>query len=511
LHLDDTSCNLGSFNLSKFLHPVTAEFDQHTFEHSVEVCITAMEILCGYASYPSPSITKNTKASRPLGIGYANLGTSLMLQGLAYDSDEGRQFASSVTSLMSSVAYRQSAKMAEVQGSFEYYEANKDEMLAVILKHHGQAQKLDRHAKSFHTEDVWEEAYTLGKKHGFRNSQVSVLAPTGTIGFMMDCDTTGVEPNLALTQFKKLVGGGYVKIPTRAVPAALARLGYNGTAKGILEVLEATGSLPADMKPAHKRVFQTAIGDDQVTSEGHLLMMAAVQPFLSGGISKTVNMPTTATVEDVAGVYMRAWELGIKCVAIYRDGCKASQPTSAKEAKKEVAAEPAYQGLKWGERKRMPDERVSITHKMSVGGQDGYFHLGLNEDGSPGEVFINISKAGSTLHGLVDMAATAISLGLQYGVPLSTFIEKFRGVRFEPSGFTGNVKIPRADSLVDYFAKWLELRESASKENAIEVKPVEKSNGISYHGAPCTSCGNITVRAGSCFVCTTCATTTGCG
>jgi ribonucleoside-diphosphate reductase alpha chain len=517
LHLDDTSCNLGSFNLMKF----QSEHGFHVkpFAVATEICITAMEILCGYSVYPSESITKHTKASRPLGIGYANLGTLLMTEGLAYDSNEGRALAAGITSLMSAVAYRQSARMAQVLGPFEYYSANSFPMQQVIAKHQDAAGQLAPAVTASAAKQVWQQAADLGKAYGFRNSQVSVLAPTGTIAFMMDCDTNGIEPNLALTQYKKLVGGGFVKIPTRAVPQALSKLGYNGTAKDVLDTIEKTGALPENMDPAHKRVFQTAIGDDQITTEGHLMMMGAVQPFLSGGISKTVNMAKTATVGDVANAFMRAWQLGLKCVTVYRDGCKASQPASAKaEAKTVDKSEDKHAtlGPVWGERKRLPDERPSVTHKFSVGGQDGYFHIGLNADGSPGEVFINISKAGSTLHGLVDMAATAISLGLQYGVPLHTLLEKFKGVRFEPSGFTGNTLIPRADSLGDYFARWMELRFSGEPTDPSTVfvnqQPVvAKAAGVSYHGAPCSSCGNITVRAGTCWVCNTCGTTTGCG
>jgi len=542
LHLDNTSCNLGSFNLMKFVSE--RGFHVEEFIAATEVCITAMEILCGYSVYPSEEITKQTKASRPLGIGYANLGTLLMTEGLAYDSDEGRNLAAGITSLMSAVAYRQSAKMAAVSGPFDYYEANKAPMLKVIDKHRHASGGMDSNDVSRPAHLIWSEALELGKLHGFRNSQVSVLAPTGTIAFMMDCDTNGIEPNLALTQYKKLVGGGFVKIPTRAVPQALNKLGYNGAAKGILETIEKTGSLPEDMDPTHKKVFQTAIGDDQISTDGHLLMMGAVQPFLSGGISKTVNMASTATVGDVSNAFMRAWQLGLKCVTVYRDGCKASQPASAKQEKtlnaeqsdelkaaltKTIMAFEQNRGepvLLWGERKRLPDERFSVTHKFSVGGQDGYFHVGLNPDGTPGEVFINISKAGSTLHGLVDMAATAMSLGLQYGVPLNTLLEKFKGVRFEPSGFTGNEKIPRADSLADYFARWMENRFTWTEDKLTEFEEkkkelteffgnqqpvVAKKTGVSYHGAPCSSCGNITVRAGTCWVCNTCGTTTGCG
>jgi len=424
---------------------------------------------------------------------------------LAYDSPEGREFAAGLTSLMTAAGYRQSARMARAVGTFDYFTANCDEMLNVIKMHLEASQKLPQrhHATIREANEIWLEAHAKGCDYGYRNSQISALAPRGTIGFMMDCDTTGIEPSLALTQHKKLVGGGYMKIPTRAIPSVLTRLGYNGEAQDILDAISKTGEIPDLIKPQHRKIFQTAIGKDQISTEGHLLMMASVQPFLSGGISKTVNMANSATVGDVANVYMRAWELGLKCVAIYRDGCKASQPTSASEKKEETK----YAGLKWGERKRLPDERPSTTHKFSVGGQDGYLHLGLNDDGTPGEIFINISKAGSTLHGLIDMAATAISLGLQYGVPMGTMLEKFRGMRFEPSGFTGNKAIPRADSLADYLAKWLELRESAPK---LEVD-VAKKAAVSYHGAPCSSCGNLTVRAGTCWCCPICGTTTGCG
>ena len=537
LHLDDTSCNLGSFNLLKFNRNGPpgqgASFDVTAFVHATEVAITAMEVLCGYADYPTFEITKHTKASRPLGIGYANLGTLLMVKGLAYDSPEGREFAAGVTALMSGAAYRQSARMAKASGTFDYFNANKKEMLEVIALHKDAAELLPKrhHASIKEAVAIWQEAYALGKEYGYRNSQVSVLAPTGTIGFMMDCDTTGVEPMIALVQHKKLVGGGYVKMPNRVVVEAARNLGYvNSDLEMLLADLEGTLSPPI-FSPAHRKVFQTAIGSDPISTEGHLLMMAAVQPFLSGGISKTVNMANSATVGDVANVYMRAWELGLKCVAIYRDGCKASQPVSAKADKTLDKAqseelktalkktikefEEGKPHLRWGERKRLPDDRHSITHKFSVGGQDGYLHLGLYADGSPGEVFINISKAGSTLHGLVDMAATAISVGLQHGVPLNTMLEKFRGMRFEPSGFTGNKAIPRADSLADYFAKWMELRESVQLPVQETQKPAtqapSKTNGVSYHGDPCRSCGNITVRAGSCWVCNSCGTTTGCG
>lgn len=513
LHLDDTSCNLGSFNLVKFYDGASGRFRFDDFIHAVEVFITGMEILVGYAEYPDAKITVRTRASRPLGIGYANLGTLLMLKGLAYDSDDGRHFAATITALMSGAAYLQSAKMAKVVGPFEYFESNKAPMLSVIDLHLRASKNLLVSAQNdnmvVNAIQLWADALSLGSTHGFRNSQVSVLAPTGTIGFLMDCETTGVEPMLALVQYKKLVGGGYMKLVNRAVEQALKALGYDdATIKQIGKDIEDTGASDS-IRPAHRKVFQTAIGSDPVSTDGHLLMMSVVQPFLSGGISKTVNMPSTSTVDDVANVYMRAWKLGLKCVAIYRDGCKASQPASSKKEVTTTAVESKPE-LEWGARKRLPDDRMSWTHKFTVGGQDGYLHVGLYPDGSPGEVFINISKAGSTLHGLVDMAATAISVGLQHGVPLSTMIDKFQGMRFEPAGFTGNADIPRADSIADYLAKWLAKKTSPDKYAAHGGSPavVGKQD---YSGPPCSNCSNLTVRAGTCFVCTSCGTTTGCG
>ena len=543
LHLDNTSCNLGSFNLLKFLQD--DEFAVARFVHAVCVCITAMEILVEHAEYPTLEITAKTRSSRPLGVGYANLGTLLMVQGIPYDSEEGRTFAASITSLMTAVGYEQSQRLARVLGSFEYYENNRAHMSAVINKHRLASSHLTSTPISSMAHTYWN-ILVNDKNPAFRNSQISVLAPTGTIGFMMDCDTTGCEPMLAITQYKKLVGGGTMVIPSRSVIPALQALGY--TAEERLEIvknIEKHGELNApDATPIVSdedlRVFQTAIGSNPLSTSGHLKMMGAIQPFLSGGISKTVNMPNSATVEEVGDVYMEAWKLGLKCVAIYRDGCKASQPASAKKTET-VAAKmldaAAQEDLKaaitktihayekhgpevrlWGERKRLDDERMSVTHKFSVAGQDGYFHVGLNSDGTPGEVFINISKAGSTLHGLVDMAATAMSLGLQYGVPLATLLEKFRGVRFEPSGFTGNTKIPRADSIADYFARWMETRFVRDPGVPTYVPAditlptvVAKKQDVSYHGDPCKQCGNITVRAGSCWACPSCGTTTGCG
>lgn len=542
LHLDNTSCNLGSFNLLKFLK--ADGFAVEDFVHAVTICITAMEILVEHAEYPTLEITAKTRASRPLGIGYANLGTLLMMQGLPYDSMEGREYAASITSLMTAVGYEQSQRLARVLGSFEYYENNRQYMANVINKHRQASARLISNPISAVAHTYWNMLFN-DKDPAFRNSQISVLAPTGTIGFMMDCDTTGCEPMLAITQYKKLVGGGTMIIPSRSVIPALQTLEYSANDRvRILQNIEEHGELNAPnaepiVSAEDLRVFQTAIGSNPLSTSGHLKMMGAIQPFLSGGISKTVNMPNSATVEEVGNVYMEAWKLGLKCVAIYRDGCKASQPASAKKEtlgtktldsaeqedlkaaiKKTIHAYETHgpEVRLWGERKRLDDERMSVTHKFSVAGQDGYFHVGLNSDGTPGEVFINISKAGSTLHGLVDMAATAMSLGLQYGVPLATLLEKFRGVRFEPSGFTGNAKIPRADSIADYFARWMETRFVKDPEVPAYVPAdvtlpavVAKKQDVSYHGDPCKQCGNITVRAGSCWACPSCGTTTGCG
>ena len=529
LHLDDTSCNLGSFNLVKFYDVDVGQFRVDDFVHAVEVFITAMEILVGYAEYPDAKITERTRASRPLGIGYANLGSLLMLRGMAYDSEEARNFAAAITSVMTGVGYRQSAKMAECVGPFQYYAANKSPMFKVLSMHHSAHSRLlqsaSKESKLLEAGfNAWSDALARADT-GYRNSQISVLAPTGTIGFMMDCETTGVEPMLALVQYKKLVGGGYMKLANRSIPYALKALGYDeaGIQTAIKELEEKD---TMTLLPEHAAVFQTAIGANQVSVDGHLEMMAAVQPFLSGGISKTVNMPNSATVEDVAETYMKAWKLGLKCVAIYRDGCKASQPASAKkEEKVEVRTEEDKpKTLKWGDRKRLPDDRMSWTHKFTIGGQDGYLHVGLYPDGTPGEVFINISKAGSTLHGLVDMAATAISVGLQHGVPLRTIIDKFQGMRFEPAGFTGNGAIPRTDSLADYIARWLEKKHTETLTDTLSkllehAEPVAHRDSPTvavggkqdYSGPPCSSCSNLTVRAGSCFVCTSCGTTTGCG
>jgi ribonucleoside-diphosphate reductase alpha chain len=575
MFLDDSACNLGSFNLMKFLKD--GEFMTGDFIWACFVCITAMEILVGYSSYPNEKIARNSRLFRPLGIGYANLGALLMSMGLPYDSDEGREVAGALTSLMSGACYAQSALMARAVGAFEEFRKNRDSMLDVIEMHRqATADHWSRGTNRFDylhesAANQWDFALELGREHGYRNSQISVLAPTGTISFLMDCDTTGGEPMTFLVAKKKLIGGHEMVMPNLAVVKALKNLSYSSqTIMEIEERIATTGQFPLDMVRAdHQKVFQTAVGSDAISVMGHLLMMAAQQPFLSGAISKTVNMPAEATVEDVIGAYIAGWKLGLKAVAIYRDGCKRSQPLSDATKKVEVTVEKIVEQLMkpsgdvhpkaptgrnlgegayeegnpvntilWGERKRLPLKRKSITHKFSVGGQEGYLHVGMYEDGTPAEVFINVSKAGSTLHGVLDMWATAMSIGLQHGVPLYTFIEKFRGMQFMPSGFTDTKEIRTATSLGDYIARWLEIEfysETAqyvvetthsepvkiAEPNLDELRarvaesaaklPKPKTKGVSYDGPPCNACGGITTRSGKCYTCTACGDTTGCG
>jgi ribonucleoside-diphosphate reductase alpha chain len=522
LFLDDTACNLGSFNLLKFYDG--SQFMVDAFIAANQTCIAAMEILVGYSEYPSAAISKNSHDFRPLGIGYANLGALLMHMGYAYDSDVGRSIAGGITALMSGTCYAHSATMANILGPFAKYKDNKDSMRQVMQMHYDATKTLaplssvDSKLLEAAT-DAWGKAFHYGESYGYRNSQISVIAPTGTISFLMDCETTGIEPMLALTVFKKLVGGGYLTMPNAAIVPALKRLGYHDDVVSSVEKALTEGkSIQSLLRADHLPVFQTAIGDNPVSVDGHLKMMAAVQPFLSGGISKTVNMPSTATVQDVANAYMNAWQMGLKCVAIYRDGCKRSQPASSKKDTAPASAEPVTQGLSWGERKRLPNDRNSFTHKFSIGGQEGYIHTGFYEDGTPGEVFINMAKAGSTLHGVIDMFATAISVGLQHGVPLSTFIDKLKGTKFEPAGFTGNKDIRTTSSIGDYLGRWFEQKFSGgavgsypSAVNDQITDAVTQAPAKGQYGDPCSACGNLTVRAGSCWVCTSCGTTTGCG
>ena len=467
MFLDDSACNLASLNLMLFRSPLDGSFDVEAFKHAVDVVLLAQEVIVGFSKYPTPKIEVNSHAYRPLGLGYANLGALLMASGLPYDSDAGRNYAAAVTSLMCGEAYRMSAKMAERMGAFSGYAQNAEPMLRVIGKHRKAAYQVSPEGVSpelFAAQrQAWDDALAAGSEVGFRNSQVTVLAPTGTIGFMMDCDTTGIEPDIALIKYKKLVGGGMLKIVNNTVPLALQRLGYSTTESqgiiGYLDQKETIEGAPA-LKPEHLPVFDCAFkpakGERSIHWMGHLRMMGATQPFLSGAISKTVNLPTNATVEDIEQAYLESWKLGLKAVAVYRDGCKRSQPLNTSKEEPKLEALPVDSA--GAVRRRLPDERRSITHKFSIGGHEGYLTVGMYDDGTPGELFVVMAKEGSVVSGLMDSFATSVSLALQYGVPLRVLVDKFSHTRFEPSGFTGNPDIPIAKSITDYIFRWLSLK-----------------------------------------------------
>ncbi|WP_395857951.1 vitamin B12-dependent ribonucleotide reductase [Cystobacter fuscus] len=552
MFLDDSACNLASLNLMHF-RTIDGDFDVTAFKHAVDVVLLAMEIIVGNSKYPSEKITKNSHAYRPLGLGYANLGALLMAAGLPYDSDVGRNYAGAITSLMCGEAYAMSARMAGKQGAFEGYAKNAEPFLGVIRKHRKAAYNIPPEGVTqelFEAQkQAWDEALALGGEFGFRNSQVTVLAPTGTIGFMMDCDTTGIEPDIALIKYKKLVGGGMLKIVNQTVPLALEKLGYRQTqAQDIITYLDKHETIEGapHLKPEHLAVFDCAFkpakGQRSIHWMGHLQMMGATQPFLSGAISKTVNMPSDATVEDIEKAYIEAWRMGLKAVAVYRDGCKRTQPLNTSKDKvkdtKAVVAEPALAAVRDANamRRRLPDERQAITHKFSIGGHEGYLTVGMYEDGTPGELFCVMAKEGSVVSGLMDSFATAVSLALQYGVPLQVLVDKFSHVRFEPSGFTGNPAVPIAKSIVDYIFRWLALKflpaEQAEgveetvepKVVAAEVKPEVQAAPVvalpmatprrtylnQADAPPCHTCGEIMVRNGACYKCSNCGTTSGC-
>src|SRR2546425_175603 len=462
--LDDTACNLLSLNLMKF-QTETGTFDVDRFRRAVDICFTGQEIIVTNASYPTSAIAANSEALRPLGLGYANLGALLMSMGLAYDSDEGRRFAGAITAIMTGRAFAQSARMAEVKGPFSEDAKNREPMLRGMEKHRQAAHQLPTSPESAEVVDAaretWDDAVKLGRLHGYRNAQATVLAPTGTIGLMMDCDTTGIEPDLALVKYKKLVGGGLLKIVNTTVPAALRKLGYDEVkVKEIVEYIDENDTIEGapHLQDEHLKVFDCAFkpvkGSRSIAPMGHVRMMAAVQPFISGSMSKTVNLPTEATVEDIQQTYMESWKLGLKCIAIYRDGCKRSQPLSTSLDKEKKAVEPAgpeYRAV----RRRLPDERKSITHKFDIQGHEGYLTVGMFEDGQPGELFVTMAKEGSTISGLMDAFATQTSYALQFGVPLKFMVDKFTHMRFEPSGFTKNKEIPIAKSIVDYIFRWM--------------------------------------------------------
>ncbi|MBZ0263858.1 vitamin B12-dependent ribonucleotide reductase, partial [bacterium] len=472
MFLDESACNLASLNLMKFIDDNDV-FDVEAFRRAVDITILAMEILVSNASYPTKGIEKNSHDFRPLGLGYANLGALLMSRGYAYDSDEGRAYAAAITSLMHAQAYSRSSQIAEQIGPFKEYKKNQKPFMRVIRKHADSIGKIDRHHVPPHLMDAVHDAsetmVSLGSKHGFRNSQVTVLAPTGTIAFMMDCDTTGIEPDIALVKFKKLVGGGQLKIVNQTVKRALKRLGYSSVERDdISAYIDKNNTIEGapHLRTEHLAVFDCAFkpknGERSIHHMGHIRMMAAVQPFLSGAISKTVNMPTSSTVEEIQNTYITAWQMGLKAIAIYRDGCKASQPLNTSEdSDEEVVTGKDIVGDEERvirRRVKLPDERKSITHKFSVAGHEGYITVGMYENGKPGEIFIVMSKEGSAVSGLMDSFATSVSIALQYGVPLEIFVKKFIHTRFEPSGYTNNPQIPFAQSVMDYLFRWLSLK-----------------------------------------------------
>jgi ribonucleoside-diphosphate reductase alpha chain len=533
LFLDETACNLGSLNLLKFLEPGNNKaLDISAFRHAIDITITAKEVIVGAASYPTHKIAENSRKYRTLGLGFTNLGALLTLWGLPYDSEEARNVAAAISSIMGGEAYLQSAVIAEANGPFPEYRRNKKSMLEVIEKHRKAAHSLlDIEDKSSILNLIlagvacWDQALEKGKVSGYRNAQTTNIAPTGTISFLMVADTTAIEPMLGVVVYKKIVGGGLMKMPNNIISPSLKNLGYSDSAiEKILEHIkenEVIHGAPEFDTEKHGAVFSGALGSKSISPEAHIDMMAAVQPFISGGISKTVNMPSDATVEDIANIYMRAWEKGLKCVAVFRDGCKLSQPINTKLDMKEGAEEEPTKFL-WGQRRKLPDTRLGKHHKFRVAGVKGYLQPGEFPDGKLGETFIRISKQGSFLNGMVESFATVVSIALQYGAPLEVLVEKFKDTRFEPSGFTGNPDIQIAKSLVDYIFRWLENEYLTKKTDEQTTSPsgngasgppilVIDATKSSYDGPPCRDCGSLTKRAGACYVCDACGTSTGCG
>ena len=574
MHIGDSACNLASLNLRKFLND-DGTFRIEDFRHTVRVVLTAQEIVVTPASYPTKRIGENARAFRQLGLGFTSLGSLLMCQGLAYDSDEGRAWAGAITALMQGEAYAQSARMAARVGAYDGYPADREAQDGVVRMHRDAV--LDLPAETSHpgygelraaASQALDDAVALGQSEarigapGYRNAQVSVIAPTGTISFMMDAQTTGIEPAIGLVSYKTLVGGGYMKLVNTDVERALTSLGYSDNARNlILTHIDTTGAIAGapGLHDEHLPVFDCAFGvpgGRTIAPEGHVRMMAAVQPFISGAISKTVNLPNDATVEDVADIYTLGWRLGLKAIAIYRDGSKRVQPLSTSEKKEQATADDsAARPI----RRRLPDDRAALTHKFSVGGQEGYITVGLYEDGAPGEIFVKMSKQGSTVSGLMDSVAIAWSMALQHGVPVESLISKYIDHRFEPSGFTGNPRIPMARSVVDYLARWMASKFLSEEDQRIagvlpagEGAPLEEEpdgvegpdNQLAFGqvaapaggdgrpavafgvvkrsrdsrlvlgstGQTCTSCGSADmVRSGTCLTCRTCGATSGCG
>ncbi|MEM0128926.1 MAG: vitamin B12-dependent ribonucleotide reductase [Thermoplasmata archaeon] len=557
LFLDDTACNLASINLMKFLD-ADGRFDADLFRRAVRTMILAMEILVDASSYPTPAIARNSHDFRPLGLGYANLGALLMHYGLAYDSDPGRTLAAALTALLSAEGYHTSAEIAKRMGPFSAFDKNRAPMLRVMGKHTEAAERIPRNDERLTplvnaAVDRWHETRKAGELWGYRNAQISVIAPTGTIGLLMGCDTLGLEPELSLVKVKNLVGGGTMRMVNGTVPDALASLGYTpDEIRAIVRHVEQNGTIEGapGLDPEDLPVFDCALapagGTRTISPMGHLKMLGAVQPFLSGGASKTINLPNEATVDDIEKIYLEAWRLGIKSVALYRDGCKASQPYET--GKGRAASAPAGPGVRAPSRERLPDERKAITHHFSVGGHDGYVTVGLYPDGRPGEVFFRVTKEGSTVNGLMDSLGISMSMALQHGVPLKDLVRKLAHMRFEPAGATNNPKIRFAKSIPDYVARWLSLEFLTEEERRsigleghgsetngggpapvagpaapptttkFEVKPLDAfareaapgSSGASDDAPSCHVCGGIMVRSGTCYACTVCGATSGC-
>ncbi|HEY1524227.1 MAG TPA: vitamin B12-dependent ribonucleotide reductase [Solirubrobacteraceae bacterium] len=591
MHVDDSACNLASLNLMKFRRG-DGTFEVGSFQHAVDTVLLAQEIIVSPSSYPTERIGENARAFRQLGLGYANLGAYLMSNGMPYDSDEGRDTAAAITALMTGRGYLQSARVAAAIGPYDRYSENREPHNAVMRMHRDAAHAITDTtcpdtALLEAARSAWDEAVAAGEEHGYRNAQATVLAPTGTISFLMDCDTTGVEPDFSLVKYKELVGGGQMTIVNRTVPLALQTLGYTEQQIDQIEAhINEHGTIigaPA-LAAEHLPVFDVAVGERAISHMGHIKMMGAVQPFISGAISKTVNLPESATVEDIADAYLQAWHLGIKALAIYRDGSKTAQALrtdAQKDAPAHVDVEEAIdKAVKEAlaeappKRHRMPRERRSITHKFSIGGHEGYITAGMYEDGSVGEIFLtDIGKEGSTLRGMMNAFATAISISLQYGVPLETLVQKFSYMRFEPEGMTGNPEIPFAKSMPDYIMRWLASRfldvdlqeelgiltpevrarkaaqEAATSHISDTAGPAPADNGEPHgesngktegngngsHVAPataaltdqppvipavrsgldlgpaCQQCGGMMQRTGSCYTCSSCGFNTGCG
>ncbi len=548
MSIDDSACNLASLNLMKFRRE-DGELDVEAFEQAVDVVFLAQEIAVGYSSYPTPEIESNAKAYRQLGLGYANLGALLMARGLPYDSDEGRAYAAAITALMTGRAYRKSAEVAKRMGPFAGYQPNAAAMTGVIAQHRAAVGNID-HSSSVPRDlltaarRAWDEALELGEVSGFRNAQSTVLAPTGTISFMMDCDTTGVEPDFSLVKSKKLVGGGEITIVNKTVPMALEKLGYapNEVEEVVAFIDERNTVVGAPyIKADHFPIFDCAIGDRAIRYMGHVKMMGAVQPFISGAISKTVNLPEQITVEEISQLFIESWRLGIKAIAIYRDNCKVAQPLSKKGDAGATTLAPVA-AVAVPQRRRLPEDRTEVGRKFRVGEYEGYIHVGLFEDGTPGDIFVDIAKEGTTLAGLMNSFMISVSLGLQYGVPLDVYVSKFSHMRFEPSGVTNDVDIRVAKSIVDYIFRWMGkkfLSADQQEEAGILTPEVKQRLAAAYNEAgehaaaaigidptpapgqtalfnqwedavECAKCGGRMVRTGSCYTCRDCGTNTGC-